>query len=414
MNRTGSLKIVHTITSIASSTGGPARSVVGLCEALARQGHRPAICTQDTTESLGPDFPADPSVAVIRSRCMFVRPLRLAVPVGYGRALDSACGRADVLHSHGLWEPINYLAARTAARLKIPHVISPRGSLQQAALRRSGWKKAVAGAVFARRTLASADCIHAASMLEARHAAMYQPHARAIAVVPNGLDLAEYQDCDEDRGRQILEVRWPEMKGRRIVLFLGRLHPHKGTVELIEAWAELTRTAAGHDRDWLLVLAGPDQDGHAAQLRRRLADLGAADSVVFTGQVAGQEKLALLAACRFLVLPSASENFGLAAAEALASARPVVVNESSPWQELEQTGCGLVAVGRPGGSLRECVSRMMSMPDAGLAEMGRSGRKFVQDRFAWQTVAEQMIALYDWLARDGPRPAFVYRPPELV
>jgi glycosyltransferase involved in cell wall biosynthesis len=134
--------------------------------------------------------------------------------------------------------------------------------------------------------------------------------------------------------------QFPELRGKRLALFMGRIHPKKGCDLLINAFANVLRSQP----DWHLVIAGPDQVGMQSTLHLAAADKQVADRITWTGMIAGEIKYGAYDAAEVFVLPSHQENFGIVVAEALACGTPVLIsNKVNIWREVTQDGAGLVA-----------------------------------------------------------------------
>ncbi len=133
---------------------------------------------------------------------------------------------------------------------------------------------------------------------------------------------------------------YPELRTKKLVLFMGRIHPKKGCDLLIEAYAKVL----GQDSDWHLVVAGPDQVGWQENLNYRALQLGLGCRVTWTGMLSQAMKWGALRAAEIFVLPSHQENFGIAVAEALATGVPTLIsNKVNIWREIESDGAGLAA-----------------------------------------------------------------------
>lgn len=303
-------------------------------------------------------------------------------------AIDGALreGAPVVAHDHGIWLPTNHAVATCARRLGLPRVVSPRGMLDPWALRWRGTRKKLAWALYQRRDLRSADLLHATSSTEAE-GFRAQGLRAPIVVVPNGVRVPE-------------EVGGPPEGDAepRVLLFLSRVHPKKGLLHLVEAWAQLE--APG----WELWIAGPDEEGHEAEVRSALerASRATTSTVHFLGPVTDAKRDELLARCDAFVLPTLSENFGQVVAEALAAGRPVLTTKAAPWAGLEDYGAGWwVKTGTE--PLREALSELVASSREQLLSMGAAGRAWIARELAWETVAERMVAAYAWL-HGGPRP----------
>lgn len=177
----------------------------------------------------------------------------------------------------------------------------------------------LAALAFQDRLLREAALIHFTTDQEAADASPYVRNRRR-AVVPLGVDPAVY---DRLPGRKEFDARYPEAKGRRVVLYFGRLHRKKRLDLAIRAVAVLVRE--GHDLH--LVIAGPD-DGVEAQCRALAAEQGLLERTTFTGLLVGEAKRLALGSADVFVLPSMSENFGIAVAEAAASGIPLLISRA--------------------------------------------------------------------------------------
>jgi glycosyltransferase involved in cell wall biosynthesis len=285
---------------------------------------------------------------------------------GYDHTLEASV--PDLLHSHGLWQQPSVVVPRLSRRLQIPWLVSPHGMLDPWSLVQSRWKKRLAAILFEGRHLRGAACIHALCQSEADSIRAYGLK-NPIAIIPNGVDLVE--DRDQGSGGRGQE------SGRKILLFLGRLHPKKGLVNALRAWAQIRGQGTGDraQEEWQFVIAGWDQGGHEAELKRLCDELGlawgetqeaggrgqesgrqeaevrsqasvreaAADSfacskslipdscpltpIVFTGPAFGDRKDALLRRADAFILPSFSEGLPMSVLEAWSYRLPVLMTE---------------------------------------------------------------------------------------
>lgn len=378
------LAVVHTIARLASEEGGPARSVAALCRALAAEGAKVEIVTGEA--ELDPGVPARASG--VARRWGRLQPRRRS----FARLLGARLAATDaaLVHDHGLWLASNRAAARAAARRSAQRIVSPRGMLSEWSLAHRGGRKRVAWRIYQERDLASAGALHATSDMEAdeiRAAGIRVP----VVVVPNGVDLPPLA----------APAAGPPERTRRF-LFLSRIHPKKGLETLVEAWG-VARPAG-----WELVIAGPDERGHRAEIERRARALDAGAAIRFTGAVADAEKWDLYRTADVFVLPTSSENFGAVVAEALASEVPVITTRSAPWSSLVESGCGWWTEAGA-GPLAEAIREAAALPDDRRRAMGKHGRRLVAERFAWPAIARRMLEVYRWLAGEGDEPDSVRR-----
>ena len=205
-------------------------------------------------------------------------------------------------------------------------------------------------------------------------------------VIPLGLDLAQFQSLP---GPKRFLKRWPQATGREVVLFLSRLDPKKGLDLLIDAFAELKQRRSNA----LLVIAGDGDEEFVRGLRERTEKRGIARDVVWTGFIAGADKISALAAANVFVLPSYSENFGIAAAESLAAGVPTIVTKAVGIAgEIQRADAGIVVPGNS-AKLAEALRRVLSEPE--LAQrLSANGRKLAQERYSLEAMGSALCEMY--------------------
>jgi len=192
--------------------------------------------------------------------------------------------------------------------------------------------------------------------------------------------------------------QFPELRDKRLVLFLSRIHPKKGCDLLIEAFAQLiqAQSAIQHspETDQLplhLVIAGPDQTGWQNQLQQQSKQLGISDRITWTGMLSGDLKWGAFHAAEVFVLPSHQENFGIVVAEALACGLPVLIsNKVNIWREIAADGAGLVANDTLTGT-SEVLRQWLVMPLEAKQAMRRKAQQSFNQRFNIQSTAASFI-----------------------
>lgn len=388
------MRVCHIVASINRNTGGPSVTVPRLVTALADRGLETHLATLDYPEH-GPQTPV-PGVALISIPTgMINRALRGWSPQFSPKLAVLAQAGLHVLHNHGLWMFPNLYARRVAVAAGVPLVISPRGMVEQWSLTRSRWKKWLMWHAFEQANLTQAAMFHATSHEEAasiRALGLRQP----IAVLPNGIEIPE---ADASGNRALLEQKFPELRGRRWLLFLSRLHPKKGLLELLRVWQHLHAQFP----EWHLVLAGPDLDDYTAKLRSTVNHLQLSGRVTFTGMLAGELKDSAWAGAELFVLPTHSENFGIAVAEALAHGCPVLTTHGAPWRGLNEHHCGWW-IEMNESELTISLAAALKLPTKERRAMGARGREWVRRDFSWPHIAQEMEAAYAYLLGKGPRP----------
>jgi glycosyltransferase involved in cell wall biosynthesis len=182
---------------------------------------------------------------------------------------------------------------------------------------------------------------------------------------------------------------YPELQGKRLALFIGRIHPKKGCDLLIEAFAKVL----GSNADWRLVIAGPDQVGWQSKLKHRAEQLGVASRITWTGIIHGAMKWGALQAAEFLALPSHQENFGIVVAEALAAGAPTLIsNKVNIWREVEAAGAGIVAPDTLEGTCR-LLQNYVDLPGTEQQAMRVRARQCFAEYFDIEKAAQNLQAV---------------------
>ncbi len=321
-----------------------------------------------------------------------VGPQSLGYAPGLATALTDA--RLDVLHAHGLWMYPSRLGRDWARHTGRPHLVSPHGMLDPWALAHNHWKKRLVAAWFEQAHLREATCLHAlcASELEAiRDYGLDNP----VCVIPNGVDLPD--------GPVPVSPPWygKVAEDRRVLLYLGRIHPKKGLRFLLEGLAAAPQTAA-----WTLVIAGWDQDGHEAELKALAAALGIEDTLLFVGPLQGDAKAAAFVHADAFVLPSLSEGLPMTVLEAWSHGLPVLMTPPCHLPEGVERAAA-IEVDATAEGLACGLGQLFEMSVEERAAMGCRGLALVKQRYTWPQVASRMQGVYEWLLGGGVAPADV-------
>jgi glycosyltransferase involved in cell wall biosynthesis len=361
------VKVFLVGTSLLPSYGGPAYSVARLAAALADVGARVGLWTADQSVLSAPLLSARGKVRLM---------------TGGATAALAEFGAADVLHDNGIWLPHNHQLAILATRRHIPRVVSVRGMLEPWAARHKRLKKWLAWQLYQRRDLQRAQLLHTTAAQEARNLEGFGLGV-PVRIIPNGVDLPDIKP-GKAAGRKKRDA------GQRTALFLGRIYPVKGLPMLVEAWAQV------RPQGWRLQIAGPDEARHRAEVERAVSVAGLTGVVSFLGPLEGKAKSGTYFNADLFILPSYSESFGVAIAEALAHGLPVLTTKSAPWPELAVRRCGW-SVDPTVEGIAQGLGQATSQAPAALHAMGARGRAWVAADFGWDAVANRFLAAYEQL-----------------
>ena len=197
-----------------------------------------------------------------------------------------------------------------------------------------------------------------------------------IEIIPNGIDIEEIS----------LKTSW---KKQKTILFLSRIHVKKGIHFLIQAIAALKNELQGYE----IKIVGEGDANYIYELKQLASKLEVTNMIHFIEGVYGKEKWKLFKQADLFILPTYSENFGIAIAEALACGTPVITTQGTPWKELESYQCGWwIPIGTT--AIIEALKHFLQCTESDLEKMGRSGRKLIEEKYSSKNMAINMIEVY--------------------
>lgn len=352
------MKVLHITNSIDESAGGPSRSVPQTCIELAKLGINIDLVTQNSGNK----------VTILDTSHLRIEFMTIWELFLYGSRLSAK--DIDLIHLQHIWNPYIQVMAFWAYHKKIPYIITPRGMLEPWIMAHNPWKKKIALFLYQRKAIQRAAHLHATAQMEADNIKALG-FSNPITIIPNGIDLGEVKKIKT-------------AYGNKKMVFLSRIHPKKGIELLLEAWRN-TDT-----KDWTLEIAGNGEAAYIETLTQSAEDLA---NVSFEGSQYGEAKWDFLRSADVMVLPTYSENFGIAVAEALAVGVPVITTKGTPWEDLESFECGwwiTLSV----ANLETAILKVFQTPTRELEIMGRNGRKLIAAKYDIKAVAKSTIALY--------------------
>ena len=380
------LRVLHVIPSVSLSDGGPSRAMVLIERALAGAGVEVVTLTSDY--DLGGEVSRAPPdtrgitrvYAHLWTRFYKIAPRMAAYSL-------REVNRFDVVHIHAVFSFSSTIAAWVARLRGVPYVIRPLGVLALwGTQNRRKMLKRLSLKLIEGPNLRAAAAVHFTSDAEKAEAEALGLSFRSV-VIPLGVQ-------DEGAPAPVLKAR----KGRAIVLFLSRLDPKKNIAALIDAFAacQALREAA------VLRIAGSGAPAYVESLRARARDAGLFENVEWLGHVDGPLKAAAFADADLYILPSFSENFGIAAVEAMLAGLPCLLSRGvAVAGPAVEAGAARFVEPEP-ARLAETILELLREPGAS-REMGARGRAFALSSFSTQAMADKLIALYRKI-EDGKTP----------
>lgn len=358
------MKVLQVIPDLGSGKGGPSRSVPALCRALIGQGVEVLLFSHSAQGVENTGCPVQSGKDVDKRDVL--------------QEMDALLKsfQPDLVHFNGIWTPSMHWDEVLCRERDIPYVIAPMGMLEPWSLQAKKWKKRLAMWLYQRHDLQRAAALHATAESEEKQFRQLG-FSNPVILSPNGVAFPEEMPAKQKAA-----------DGKRHFLFLSRIHPKKGLVELVRAWADVP-----HD-GWQLDIAGTDADGYQRVVQQEVERVGVSESVSFLGAFSDAEKWSCYRKADCFVLPTYTENFGIVIAEALAAELPVITTRGTPWAELVSEKCGWwIEIGHE--PLKAALQEAMVLTDEQRTKMGQRGRALVEREYQWDAAAAKMKRGYE-------------------
>ena len=305
----------------------------------------------------------------------------------------------NLIHITGLWEPSVHASFALARKHLIPTIVSPQGMLEPWALNNNFYKKKFSWYLYHNRDLKYINVLHATAEQEAenlKRLGLKQP----IAIIPNGINLENYDKTQNISKFDNNKLYGAKKDDRRKLLYLSRIHPKKGLINLVKAWEKLK------PNKWKVIVAGPDEGGHRQEVEKLISEKKLSQYFEFIGPVEGKSKYDLYKSSDLFILPTYSENFGIVVAEALMSGLPVITTKGAPWEGLIKNNCGWwIDIGVD--PMIKTLKLALSLSPEILDQMGNRGKIYAENNFGYASIAKKMLEVYDWILKKKNRPNFV-------
>lgn len=381
------MRVLHVIPSLDKRDGGPSHALPLMARGLAMQGitvDAVTTITEADAKAQGIEF-GKPVAQNGFTALYFKRQTnfyKASLPLLAW--LRKHVRDYDLIHIHALFSFASNAAARVARARGVPYVIRPLGLLNAYGMQqRRRLVKQWSFRLIEKPLLNKASAIHYTSTQERDEAACLQIRAPAY-IIPLGIDLTQYQHLPDAK---VFHQRHPETRGMQIILFLSRLDPKKGLELLLEAFEKVQRESPNIH----LVIAGDGNDDYKKELRTLASHLAIARKITWTGQIDGDVKLGAFAAAALFVLPSRSENFGIALLEAMAAGLACISTEGVALAK--DAGDAVLRTESDPGSLSRHLSRLLATEEE-RRELGSRAAKFARDNYSLNVTGRQLCDLY--------------------
>ncbi|CAE6844359.1 glycosyltransferase [Paraburkholderia domus] len=380
------MKILHLLASIDPRAGGPVEGVRRSGAAMQDAGHQIEVATCDA--------PGDAYLAAFPFPVHAFGPVnsRYSYSAQLAPWLVANANRFDAVIVHGLWQYHGFAAWKALHKSGVPYYVYVHGMLDpwfKQAYPLKHLKKWLYWPWAEYRVLRDARAVIYTTEEERARARqsfwLYRAHEQ---IVPYGATVPPLEAAPL---REAFLQAVPGLRGKRIVLFLGRIHVKKGCDLLIDAFARV----ASRDPSLHLMIAGPDETGWVASLRTQAQAAGIAHRVSLPGMLQGDLKWGAFHASDVFILPSHQENFGVAVAEALGCGLPALISDKvNVWREIEADGAGMVAADTVDGTEKNLV-RWLELDDSTRATMRAQAARTFEARFRVETMVSALTALLE-------------------
>ena len=381
--------------------GGPARIVYELSKQLVKKGHQVTVFTTDAytpkeriqkvgsspydINGIGTFYFKNISNLIAWRFKIFLSP-------GLFLKLAKTIKQFDIIHAHEYFSLQSFFVALLAKKNKIPYVLSAHGSLDPGRLKRKSVFKRIYYFLMGKVILKNAKKLVASAEAGSLQYQGFKIPESKIVIIPNGVDFKKFPLKDEKVLSNQFKKKY-NLQGKRIILYLGRIHQIKGIDLLVNAFSDLILKL----EDIHLVIVGPD-DGYLPELKEKVKQRKITLKTTILDFLDDKEKLEAFAAADVFALPSVSEGFSLTVVEAAMTGTPVVITKGCHVPEVERYEAGII-IPREEKQLERAIFKILTNQKL-QRTFGKNARKMVREKFTWEKVAEQTEALYKEVLRN--------------
>lgn len=385
------MRVLHVIPSISHAHGGPSRAIRLMEQALAGSAWQCVTVTTDD-DGFGQHLACTLNLAVVdgpATRWYFHKTTEFyKVAWRFVPWVKHAVPSFDVVHIHALFSFTSTVAAWAARRAGVPYIIRPLGTLTNyGRTQRRPWLKRLSLKWIEGPLLRDAAAVHFTSLDEQHEAAECGIPMRGV-VIPLGTEAPAVIDD------ALVRTRFSALQGANYLLYLSRLDPKKNVEGLLRAFAQCSAKLSNTK----LLIAGNGTPDYVSSLMGLANALELSNSVIWAGHIQGDLKASALAGAQLFVLPSYSENFGIAAAEALMAGLPCVLGHGVALSHDVVAADAGVAVQTDPVSIAAGLIQVLSVP-AKHATMAVNAAALARNKYSAQAMGVNLVQLYSGILK---------------
>lgn len=382
------MKVLHVIPSLSPALGGPTQVALKTVKAIRNQGIEAEIVTTNNNQGGTLDVPVNQRVEYQDVPVWFLPafPLPLKEYI-FSSALTKwlwqNIGNYDILDNHYLFSYAPTCAGAIARWRKTPYTVRTQGQLTAWALEQSSVKKQLYTALIERENLNQAAAIHCTTPQEAADLLNFGIHTPTVT-----LPLGVEQPRKISGAKSMLHQQYDISEDKLVILFLSRLHYKKRPDLLINALSKVT----AHNSNFHLIMAGTGEANYVDYLQQLADKCNLSDRISFPGFIIGRQKEILLQGSDIFALPSYSENFGIAVAEAMAAGLPVIITPGVQIAvEVAAAKAGIIIEGE--AELSKAIAQLLNS-ESRRSHLSQNAIALAQFRYAWDRIAKQLVTSY--------------------
>jgi glycosyltransferase involved in cell wall biosynthesis len=388
------LKVLHIIPSVATVRGGPSQAVIEMVSALRSQGVDAEIATTNDNGKDLLDVPlyeltdqlAEYGHVPIRFFPRFSPNIHTVREFAFSRSLTTWLWQHiteyDLIHVHGIFSYASTIAMAIARIKKVPYINRPLGQLCTWSLQQSKLRKQIYLKLIERSNLLHSQALHFTAQQELEEFNLLKLNIPSF-ILPHGVQIPFPIPNAQERVRKLLQIpdRFP------ILLFMSRIHPKKGLEYLIAALSKLK------EYDFALVIAGSGEPDYISQIQDLLVTHGISDRTHLVGFVEGETKNLYLQGADLFALTSHSENFGIAAIEALASGIPVLITDGVAIAPMVQEQSIGYVTKLEINAIATKLERFFQNFDQTVPNK-QNYQQIISENYSWQSISIQLAKIY--------------------